>query len=119
MNSSLMRKFALTMLLVIIGGLFLLKIVSLPTTWRGQALHKQVVADLRVAKAQLETYKATSGSYPTIEQGLSVAGHIPTDPWQSEYVYRYPGKFDRESYNIFSAGPDRKADTPDDDWGDD
>jgi general secretion pathway protein G len=71
---------------------------------------------------------------PTTEQGLrSLAGRPETDPvpgsWQrfldeapkdargTEYVYRCPGSRNPNSYDLFSAGPDRIPDTADDEWG--
>jgi general secretion pathway protein G len=42
---------------------------------------------------------------------------VPKDPWQNEYIYRNPGQKNPSGYDLYSAGPDRKADTADDDWG--
>ena len=38
-------------------------------------------------------------------------------PWGSDYVYRSPGLKNPGTYDLYSAGPDRIPDTPDDDWG--
>ncbi len=71
---------------------------------------------------------------PTNEQGLQALVTMPTieprpaswreffkevpkDPWNNPYVYRNPGKKNSNSYDIFSAGPDGKPDTSDDDFG--
>ncbi len=37
--------------------------------------------------------------------------------WGSDYVYRSPGLKNPGTYDLYSAGPDRIPDTPDDDWG--
>jgi general secretion pathway protein G len=42
---------------------------------------------------------------------------VPKDPWNNEYIYISPGRKNPESYDLYSAGPDRIADTGDDDWG--
>jgi general secretion pathway protein G len=69
----------------------------------------------------LRCYSA-SGSYPSTEQGLNVLvpkllEELPTDPWRTPYVYRFPGQKDPLSYDLFSAGPDRIPDTADDEGG--
>jgi general secretion pathway protein G len=75
-----------------------------------------------------------NGFYPTTEQGLQALvtrpdtdpqptrwyqlfKDVPKDPWQNTYIYRCPGIKHPDSYDLFSAGPDRKPDTSDDDWG--
>ena len=42
---------------------------------------------------------------------------LPTDPWGNTYIYVSPGRKNPDSYDLYSAGPDRKPDTPDDKWG--
>lgn len=93
-----------------------------------------VKADLQNIKTQLMMYQAMNGFVPTTEQGLQafvtppstepkpsrwvqLFDHVPKDPWGDDYVYRAPGLKNPNSYDLFSAGPDRKPDTADDDWG--
>ena len=76
--------------------------------------HLRVDADIRALSCQIDSIKARSGSFPPSLAALKAA---PNDPWDSEYVYRYPGAHNRGGFDLFSAGPDRKPDTPDDDWG--
>jgi len=82
-----------------------------------QELHARVVADVRAFATQLEEYKTAKSAYPTTAQGLGVLGTAHKDPWDSDYIYQCPSTRNRESYDLFSAGPDHKPDTPDDDWG--
>lgn len=82
-----------------------------------QEPHARVVSTVRALSARLEDYKSRTGAYPTNEQGLRVLGAAPKDPWQDDYVYHSPSTRGRESYDLFSAGPDGRPDTPDDDWG--
>src|SRR6266487_3968478 len=93
-----------------------------------------VKADILSIGTQLQLYESMNGFYPTTEQGLQALvtqpstdpqptrwyqlfKQVPKDPWGSEYIYRCPGQRHPESYDLYSTGPDRKADTTDDDWG--
>ena len=42
---------------------------------------------------------------------------MPNDPWHNNYIYINPGRKNPSGYDLYSAGQDRKPDTPDDDWG--
>ncbi len=42
---------------------------------------------------------------------------MPKDPWGSDYIYRDPGLKNPGGYDLYPAGPERQADTSDDDWG--
>src|SRR6266581_6850153 len=98
------------------------------------ARRTRVEADIQGINTQLKLYESMNGFYPTTEQGLQALvtqpdadprptrwyqlyKEVPKDPWQSDYIYRCPGTKHPESYELFSAGPDRKPDTADDDWG--
>jgi general secretion pathway protein G len=99
------------------------------------ARHTRVSADVQGIGTQLKLYESMNGFYPTTEQGLKALvaqpdsdprptrwyqlyKDVPKDPWQSDYIYRNPGLKNPTGYDLFSAGPDRKPDTADDDWGD-
>jgi general secretion pathway protein G len=94
----------------------------------------RVQFDIRLIKTQLHLYKSLSGFLPTTDQGLQALvtqpqndprltrwyqlfKELPKDPWGSDYIYRSPGRKNPEGYDLYSAGPDRQADTGDDDWG--
>ena len=98
------------------------------------ALRARVKSDIQLLDTNLREYQTMNGSFPTTEQGLRalvqepanlprlanwrrLLGEILLDPWGTEYVYRCPGVKNPTRYDLFSAGPDRKADTPDDVWG--
>ena len=117
-------------IIVILLGLAISKMGN-PT---GFAKSTAVRADIQAIGTQLKLYESMNGFYPTTEQGLQALvtradsdpqptrwyqlfKENPKDPWQNYYVYRCPGIKHPDSYDLFSAGPDRKADTPDDDWG--
>src|SRR5215472_752737 len=94
----------------------------------------RVQADIQAIKTQLQLYESMNGFFPTTEQGLQALvtqpqndpkptrwyqlfKELPKDPWGSDYIYRNPGLKNPGGYDLYSAGPDRQADTSDDDWG--
>jgi general secretion pathway protein G len=101
----------------------------------GVAKDMRVRADIQAISTQLKLYESMNGFYPTTEQGLKALvtppdsdpkparwyqlfKDVPKDPWQSDYIYICPGIRHPDSFDLYSAGPDRKPDTPDDNWGD-
>ena len=120
-------------------------VVAIITLLLGTAIYKfspimdwvkatRVEGDIRAIRAGLQTYQSTNGFYPSTDQGLDALVNrpqvdpipdrwfkfmesVPKDPWALPYVYRCPGTKHPESYDLFSAGPDRIPDTADDDWG--
>jgi general secretion pathway protein G len=96
--------------------------------------HVKVSADIQGINTQLRLYESMNGFYPTTEQGIQALvvqpdtdpkptrwyqlfKEMPKDAWQNDYIYRNPGVKNPNGYDLFSAGPDRRADTADDDWG--
>jgi general secretion pathway protein G len=92
---------------------------------------RQVESDFKSFESALAMYKLNAGNYPTTQQGLKalqekptstpvprrwvqVMSKIPTDPWNSEYGYRFPGKKRANEYEMFSKGPDGLENTSDD-----
>lgn len=68
-------------------------------------------------------FKLNGGNYPTTEQGLEslaveptsdplprrwvqIMSKVPTDPWGSAYIYRFPGRKNPSEPEIISRGPD-------------
>ncbi|MFH1752885.1 MAG: type II secretion system major pseudopilin GspG [Candidatus Omnitrophota bacterium] len=39
---------------------------------------------------------------------------VPKDPWGREYIYKYPGSHNKNSYDLFSPGQDGQTGTNDD-----
>lgn len=91
----------------------------------------RVSADIQGINTQLKLYESMNGFAPTTEQGLQALvvqpqsdpkptrwyqlyKEVPKDPWNNDYVYLNPGRKNPGSYDIYSAGPDRKPDTADD-----
>lgn len=91
----------------------------------------RIRGDIQSITGQLKLYQATNGFLPSTEQGLKalverpqsdpkprqwrqLLERVPLDPWQSEYVYVYPGKKNTGGFDLFSKGLDRTANTEDD-----
>jgi general secretion pathway protein G len=100
----------------------------------GMAKGVAVQADIQAISTQIKLYESMNGYLPTTEQGLQALvsqpateprpqrwyqlfKEIPRDPWGNNYIYLSPGRKNATGYDLYSAGPDRKADTADDDWG--
>ena len=114
----------------------ILSILAIPNMNRQLDYARQikVMADVRGIRTALITYNGLNGFYPTTKQGLEALvmrptteplstswmqlfDEIPKDPWEDDYVYVCPGVKHPDSYDLYSAGPDRKPGTADDDWG--
>jgi general secretion pathway protein G len=100
----------------------------------GIAKDMRVRADIQAVNTQLKLYESMNGFFPTTEQGLQALvvqpdsdpkptrwyqlfKEMPKDPWGNDYLYICPGKKYPDSFDLYSAGPDRKAETADDNWG--
>jgi general secretion pathway protein G len=78
----------------------------------------------------LDTFAIAVRRYPSTEEGLRVLTTtswtdphgrrqvilktVPRDPWGNEYQYVYPGTHNRDSYDLWSSGPDGKPGGGDD-----
>ncbi len=81
----------------------------------------------------LQAYKIDMGDYPSTSEGLQAlitapakaqgwrapyieapTGRPPVDPWNEPYSYRYPGTRNKNGYDLWSKGPDKQDNTPDD-----
>lgn len=84
---------------------------------------QRVRGDFQSVGSALQTYKINAGNYPTTQQGIKalvekptstpvpkdwvkIADKVPTDPWQNEYGYKFPGSKDPSKYELISKGPD-------------
>ena len=89
--------------------------------------------DIKAFETALSLYRMDNHKYPTTDQGLQalavqpndptvrnwkkggyVQGAIRKDPWGNDYVYEFPGKHNSGSYDLYSMGPDMKANSDDD-----
>lgn len=83
------------------------------------------LAQIKIVKAALVSFKLNSGRYPTTAEGISAlltkpadytgdwpkGGYLeamPKDAWGREFVYKCPGS-DGKDYDVVSYGADGKA----------
>ena len=79
----------------------------------------------------LQAYRTNAGHYPSEAQGLEalvtkpttsprprrwteIMDSVPKDPWDQEYIYKFPGSKDRSRPELISIGKDALANTEDD-----
>lgn len=76
-------------------------------------------ADIQGIRTMLLSYNGSNGSYPESLSALvpRLMEELPKDAYGSLYVYRYPGRRNPASYDLFSAGQDKIPDNADDEWG--
>jgi len=137
--NSMRRGFTLVEILVVLAIIALLvglTISNVDTLFGGS---KKDVAKLFVTtslKTPLMAYRIQMGDYPSTEEGLQALFAAPAnkadrwrgpyvaegtkypllDPWDEPYQYRCPGVHNKNSYDVWSKGPD-KTDGTDDDIG--
>jgi general secretion pathway protein G len=92
---------------------------------------RQVESDFKSFQSAFAMYKLNAGTYPTTQQGfralvekpsstpvprrwVQVMSKIPLDPWDSDYIYRFPGKKRANEFEMISKGPDGMENTADD-----
>jgi general secretion pathway protein G len=130
--------FTLLEILVALGILAMLATLAVTQVDKVFGQSQQSVAQLFVRDSMhvpLLRYRMDMGAYPTTAQGLDALLHAPgggaagqwkgpyfevrggtrpLDPWGQPYEYRQPGVKNPSGYDLYSAGPDRKAGTDDD-----
>ena len=72
------------------------------------------IAVTRSIPSILMSYRSAYGQYPEALEQAEEFGRVEKDPWGNDYQYRYPGKKNTESYDLWSPGPDGKNNTSDD-----
>jgi general secretion pathway protein G len=130
--------FTLLEIMIVVGIIVILLGLAISRMGNPTGFAKSVAvrADVQSIGTQLRLYESMNGFFPTTEQGLmalvqqaqseprptrwyQLFREVPKDPWGKEYVYRSPGTKHPESYDLYSAGPNRIDDNGqgDDDWG--
>ena len=107
------------MLVVAIIGVLLSAAIYKMGGSLGVAKETRTRADIQGIRTMLLSYNGSNGSYPESLSALvpRLMEEVPKDAYGSLYVYRYPGRRNPASYDLFSAGPDKIPDTADDDYG--
>ena len=113
-------------ILVILASFAVVQFTGVRKTANVQAAQTQV----GLIDTAIQTYEASVNSYPSNLQALLAQpsdlpdpskwsgpylNHaIPPDPWGRPYKYAVPGSHNRDSYDVWSSGPDGVDGTPDD-----
>jgi len=119
----------LLLVLVILGVLAALVVPK----FAGRSEQAKVTAaktDINRIEVALDAFEIDNSRYPTTQEGLRVLYErpanslawkgpylkrgTPRDPWGNEYVYEYPGRYNEESYDLYSMGPDMRQGSEDD-----
>lgn len=95
-----------------------------------QAKITSAQTQIGIFETALDSFEIDNDHYPKGSDGLSalveeprdakswrgpyLKQDIPNDPWGNEYVYECPGKHNLKGYDIYSLGPDQRANTDDD-----
>lgn len=131
------RAFTLLEILVVLAIIGLLVGLAVTNVDRIFGKNQAAIVSLFVnssIKTPLTAYRIDNGSYPSTAEGLQAlvtapaaradswkgpyietpGGKLPLDPWQEPYVYRFPGVKNKDSYDLFSKGPDKTEGTADD-----
>lgn len=107
------------MLVVAIIGVLLSAAIFKMAPALGVAKETRSKADIQGLRTMLLSYNGLNGSYPESLSALvpRLMEEVPKDAYGSFYVYRYPGRRNPATYDLFSAGVDKIPDTADDEWG--
>ena len=118
----------LLLVLVILGVLAAIVVPKL--AGRGEeAKIKAAHSTVRNIDGALDMFEIDNGRYPTSDEGIKalveapqnvknwkeyLKGGLPKDPWGQDFVYRYPGQYNKSGPDVLSMGPDMKEGGNDD-----
>jgi general secretion pathway protein G len=120
--------------LAIIGLLVSLAVTNVGNLFSGSQKDIAKLFVTQSLQAPLNAYKIHMGDFPTTAEGVQALitppanrsdrwrgpylqdNKLPVDPWGEPYQYRYPGVKNKNSFDLWSKGPD-KTDGTDDDIG--
>ncbi len=131
------RRGGFTLIEVLLVLVILVILVSLVvggyTQAQSKAMRDAAKAQIGLFETPLELYHMDLYEYPSTQQGLDalraapgdvgntskwsgpyLKKNTPLDPWGNPYQYESPGKFNTDSFDIWSFGPDRSDGTDDD-----
>ena len=117
--------FSLIEILIVLGIMALLAgvvIVNVEGIFGGSQAKAAEIFVKTSVKAPLLQYKLHIGRYPSTAEGLKAllsapsgktakwkgpyVDSLPDDPWGKPYQYRFPGAKNKNSFDLFSYGPD-------------
>ena len=129
------RAFTLIELLLVLVILGVLALVVVPKfAGRSEEARKTAArTDISMLEGQIDIFEQDVGRFPSNDESLGalvtqppnapkwkgpyIKRGVPKDPWGNEYVYRYPGTHNVNSYDLYSLGPDGREGGDDiDNW---
>ncbi len=127
------RGFTLIELLLVLVILATLAAIVTPKFTKRSEQARITAARTQISQLEvaLDAFEIDVGRYPTTAEGLRalvdkpasdsegwqqayLKRDVPRDPWGNEYVYRFPGQYNLDGYDLHSNGPDRKLGGGDD-----
>jgi general secretion pathway protein G len=121
-----MRGYTLLEIMVVVVIIGVLASLVAPAVMRqlDQALITAAETDIEGIETSVNLFRLEHHRYPTEDEGLLILtgvappgsdidesrlgpiieGGLPTDPWDREYMYRYPGE--HGDYDVFTLGAD-------------
>ncbi len=95
-----------------------------------QAKETATLTQISTFEVALDAFEIDNGYYPDSSSGLEdlmekpseadnwqgpyMKREVVSDPWGEPYYYEYPGKHNKDGYDLWSTGPDRRAGGDDD-----
>lgn len=118
--------FTLIEILVVIVVIAILATLVAPNVFRnvGEAKSATAKSQIEMLVTTLDSYRLSTGSYPTTEQGLQalyerptidppanwngpyLSKPVPLDPWNKPYYYVFPGQQNPNGFDLYSLGAD-------------
>lgn len=121
------------MVLVILGVIAVLVLTQIGGASERAKIDAAGIAVKGPLSSALELFKANTGQYPSTDLGLGALIERPgdeeiaakwsgpylkaeslKDPWNSDYIYAFPGQVNETSFDLSSAGPDKVEGNDDD-----
>ena len=133
------RGFTLIELMLVLVILATLATIVAPKLTGQSQKAKKTAARTQISQFEvaLDAFEIDMSRYPTTAEGLRALVEkpasdsenwtqpylkqaVPLDPWKNEYVYRYPGQYNQDGYDLYSCGPDGRQGGDDDikNWSD-
>lgn len=123
--------FTLVELLLVLVILGVLAAIVVPKMAGRSEQARETAAKTQISafSTALNAFEVDNGYYPKGKEGLQdlltppknadnwrgpYMDEVPNDPWNQPYVYENPGKMNVAGFDLYSVGPDGRANTDDD-----